>query len=158
MGEQIHRYSQIRLWGSIGFIGAAIGAGLLVDDWGIGMVPALLCGVVCRVVAEQPAGAGTGPRQMVQESPPLGSVLRRPAVIAFHRLFSQSRPPTDRTTGFSLYLETIGYSRESIGLLWGLGVAAEVGLFLAMHRLLPRFGAAPLAVDGVGAGGVYAGC
>lgn len=39
-----------------------------------------------------------------------------------------------------MYLETIGYSRESIGLLWGLGVAAEVGLFLAMHRLLPRFG------------------
>ena len=33
-----------------------------------------------------------------------------------------------------------GYSREFIGLLWGLGVAVEVGMFLLMHRLLPRFG------------------
>jgi len=37
-------------------------------------------------------------------------------------------------------LETVGYSREFIGLMWGLGVAVEVGIFIFMHRLLPRFG------------------
>lgn len=40
----------------------------------------------------------------------------------------------------SLYLETFGYSREAIGLLWGLGVAVEVGLFVLFPRLLLRFG------------------
>ena len=141
LGEQIHRYSQIRLWGSMGFIGAAIGAGLLVEDWGIGMVPALLWGLFAALWLNSLLVPEQAAPPMVQESPPLGSVLRRPAVIAFFIACFLNQAAHGSYYGFfSLYLETIGYSRESIGLLWGLGVAAEVGLFLAMHRLLPRFG------------------
>jgi len=41
---------------------------------------------------------------------------------------------------FSLYLETLGYSPEFTGLMWGLGVAVEVGMFVFMPRLLLLFG------------------
>jgi len=42
-------------------------------------------------------------------------------------------------TFFSIHLAEIGYGKFSIGTLWALGVLAEVGLFLVMHKVLARF-------------------
>jgi len=44
-------------------------------------------------------------------------------------------------TFFSIYLEDLGYTRTLIGVLWALGVVAEIIIFLLMHRLLPCYGA-----------------
>jgi len=38
-----------------------------------------------------------------------------------------------------LHLERLGYSRGIIGMLWAVGVVAEVLMFLAMSRILQRF-------------------
>jgi PPP family 3-phenylpropionic acid transporter len=141
LGEHVHRYSRVRLWGSVGFIGAAVGVGFLVQDWGVGLVPALLWGLFAALwlnsllVTEAPAAPTS------HAALPLGQVLRRPAVIAFFvACFLHQAAHGPYYGFFSLYLETLGYSREFIGLMWGLGVAAEVGLFLLMPRWLPRFG------------------
>ncbi|MDG4607254.1 MAG: MFS transporter [Candidatus Contendobacter sp.] len=141
LGEHTHRYSQVRLWGSVGFVVAAVGVGFLVQDWGIGIVPALMLGLFgvlwlnSLLVSERSAA----PRD--QAAPRFGRVLRQPAVIAFFTACFLNQAAHGAYYGFfSLYLEGCGYSRESIGLLWGLGVTVEVGMFLLMHRLLPRFG------------------
>ncbi len=141
LGEQVHRYSRVRLWGSVGFIGAAVGVGFLVQDWGVGIVPALLWGLFAAVwlnsllVPESPVAP------TVQVAPPLGQVLRQPVVIAFFAACFLNQAAHGPYYGFfSLYLETYGYSREFIGLLWGLGVMTEVGMFVFFHRVLPRFG------------------
>ena len=42
-------------------------------------------------------------------------------------------------TFLTLHLEDLGYSRGVIGLLWALGVVAEVLMFLAMRRILLKF-------------------
>ena len=42
-------------------------------------------------------------------------------------------------TFLTLHLEHLGYSRGVIGMLWALGVVAEVLMFLAMSRILTRF-------------------
>ena len=42
-------------------------------------------------------------------------------------------------TFLSIHLEALGYSRGVIGLLWALGVVAEIILFLVMARVLARF-------------------
>ncbi len=42
---------------------------------------------------------------------------------------------------FSIYMENFGYSRSTIGWLWALGSAAEIGVFVMMSAWLPRFGA-----------------
>ncbi|EXF47392.1 MFS metabolite transporter [Pseudomonas sp. BAY1663] len=42
-------------------------------------------------------------------------------------------------TFLSIHLEALGYARGTIGLMWALGVVAEVLLFLAMARLLEHF-------------------
>jgi PPP family 3-phenylpropionic acid transporter len=141
LGEQVHRYSRVRLWGSMGFIGAAVGMGWVVEDWGVTTVPAVLLGLFAvlwlnsLVVPESVKAADAQP------TPPIGQVLRRPAVIAFFVACFLNQAAHGPYYGFfSLYLETFGYSREFIGLMWGLGVAVEVGMFVFMHRLLPRFG------------------
>jgi PPP family 3-phenylpropionic acid transporter len=41
----------------------------------------------------------------------------------------------------SLYLAELGYSKTAIGLLWALGVIAEIGIFWVQRRLFERFGA-----------------
>ncbi len=141
LGEHVHRYSRIRLWGSVGFIGAAVGLGYVVQDWGVGIVPAVLLSLFAvlwlnsLLVPERP----TAP--VVHETPPLGRVLRQPAVVAFFVACFLNQAAHGPYYGFfSLYLETLGYTREFIGLMWGLGVTVEVGMFAFMPRLLPRFG------------------
>ncbi|HRZ52101.1 MAG TPA: MFS transporter [Candidatus Contendobacter sp.] len=141
LGEHVHRYSRVRLWGSVGFIGAAVGVGFLVEDWGIGIVPALLWGLFAAVWLNSLLVAESPPTPTIHGSPPLGRVLRQPVVIAFFAACFLNQAAHGPYYGFfSLYLETQGYSREGIGLLWGLGVMAEVGLFVFFHHLLPRFG------------------
>lgn len=141
LGEHVHRYSRVRLWGSVGFVGAAIGLGFATRDWGVGIVPAVLLGLFVALwlnsllVPERP----TAP--VLHETPPLGRVLRRPVVIAFFVACFLNQAAHGPYYGFfSLYLETLGYTREFIGLMWGLGVTVEVGMFAFMPRLLPHFG------------------
>lgn len=42
-------------------------------------------------------------------------------------------------TFLTLHLEELGYSRGLIGLLWAVGVVAEVLMFMVMSRILQRF-------------------
>lgn len=141
LGEQTHRYSRVRLWGSVGFVGAAVGLGFVTRDWGIGLVPAVLLSLFAVLwlsslwVPERPMAPSA------RQAPPLGRVLRQPAVIAFFVVcFLNQAAHGAYYSFFSLYLETLGYSREFIGLMWGLGVTVEVGMFMILPRLLPRFG------------------
>jgi len=43
-------------------------------------------------------------------------------------------------TFYTIYMEDNGYSRTVVGQLWALGVLAEIGIFIFMHKLVPRFG------------------
>ena len=141
LGEHAHRYSRVRLWGSVGFVGAAVGLGFATQAWSVGLVPAMLLGLFALLwlssllVPERPTPPGA------RQAPPLGRVLRRPVVIAFFAVCFLNQAAHGAYYGFySLYLETLGYSREFIGLMWGLGVTVEVGMFVILPRLLSRFG------------------
>ncbi|MCB1775839.1 MAG: MFS transporter [Candidatus Competibacteraceae bacterium] len=141
LGEQVHRYSRVRLWGSVGFIGAAVSMGWVVEAWGVTTVPAVLLGLFTLLWVNSLVVPESVEAPDAQSPPPIGQVLRRPAVIAFFIACFLNQAAHGPYYGFfSLYLETFGYSREFIGLMWGLGVAMEVGMFVFMHRLLPRFG------------------
>ena len=66
--------------------------------------------------------------------------LASPGVLAFYAsvaLMQLSHGPY--YTFLTLHLEHLGYSRGLIGLLWALGVVAEVLMFLSMSRILTRF-------------------
>lgn len=141
LGEHVHRYSRVRLWGSVGFIVAAVALGFLVRDWGVGIVPAVLLGLFAVLWLNSLLVPELSASPAAHAALPLGRVLRQPAVIAFFAACFLNQAAHGPYYGFfSLYLETLGYSREFIGLMWGLGVAVEVGMFAFMPGLLLRCG------------------
>jgi PPP family 3-phenylpropionic acid transporter len=87
------------------------------------------------------------PQAHPQEQESLWTVLRRPAILAFFAavfLMQMSHGPY--YAFYSIFMEDHGYSKTLIGQLWALGVIAEVGLFIIMHRLLERWGARKVLV------------
>ncbi len=141
LGEQRNTYSHIRLWGSIGFIVAVTGLGLLFDHWPISYLPYFIAALLFLVwastltvtersmsIQHEEAGAG------------LLDIIRQPAILAFfvvYLLVQVAHGPY--YVFFTLYLEELHYNRMLIGQLWALGVVAEVVVFLYMHRIMHRF-------------------
>jgi len=151
LGSDTHRYSGIRLWGSIGFIVAVAGLGPLLGSQGTGLLPVVLLllfvliWLSSLIVPESAAG------HLALDQVPLRQVLKRPVVLAMLAvcfLVQVSHGPY--YAFFSLYLEDYGYSTTVIGQLWALGVIAEIGVFLLMPKLLPRYGARLLLLYAVG--------
>ncbi|MDX2456509.1 MAG: MFS transporter, partial [Gammaproteobacteria bacterium] len=145
LGDDMHRYSGIRLWGSVGFILAVAGLGVLLGQYSIVVLPYVLLGLFALIwlnslwVPESAAG------HLPLDQEPLRKVLRRPVVLSLlgvSFLMQASHGPY--YSFFSLYMEDIGYSTAVIGQLWALGVLSEIGVFLLMPVLLPRFGASRL--------------
>ncbi|MGS2717078.1 MFS transporter [Eionea flava] len=141
LGKKSHHYSRIRVWGSIGFIVAVVALGFLFDHLSIrylipiAWVLLLLISLNCLLLKEAPV------RVAASSNVSCRFILRQPAVIAFFAAaFLLQLSFGAYYTFFSLYLDSYGYTRTSIGLLWALGVAAEVALFLVIHRLMPAMG------------------
>ncbi len=141
LGDQIHRYSSIRLWGSIGFIVAVWGLGSVLEGEGIGMLPMILLllfggiWLSSLIVPEEAAG------HMSLDHEPLRKVLSRPEVVGLlSACFLMQASHGPYYTFYSIYLKDYDYSLSTIGALWALGVAAEVGVFLLMSRWVPLFG------------------
>lgn len=141
LGERYQRYSQIRVWGSIGFIIAVVLLGFFFDNYAIAWLPWFILLLLAAIwlssllVSDHKRLPGE-----INQRQSLTKVLRQPRVLVF--LFScfllqVSHGPY--YTFFSVYLEDYGYSRTVTGLLWSLGVLAEVLVFIFMHRLLDRF-------------------
>ena len=142
LGEQAHRYSHVRLWGSVGFIVSVLALGEVLDRMGTGLLPWVLCGLLWLLwlgTLTLPAGSPHKTRQQGSEHS-LWSVLARPEVSLFlvaSFLMQMSHGPY--YTFFSIHLENLGFSKLATGSLWALGVLAEVGLFVVMHHLMRRF-------------------
>lgn len=144
LGQHDHRYSLVRLWGSVGFIVAVISVGVLLETHSVRELPlyvlVFLAGIV---VAVQLMPDGATPRAADLTS--VRSVLRQRNVIALFLVFFLMQASHGPYYGFfSLYLEENGYGPSLVGWLWAAGVIAEVGVFLYMPRLAKRFGARQL--------------
>lgn len=141
LGDYSDHYSKIRLWGSIGFIIIVLLLGWLTEKFDAGIVPyALLISTagIWLVSLSVPESAS---RHLSLKQVPLKTVLKQPSVIAFLAIcFLMLLAHGPYYTFYSIYLEMHGYGRSLIGVLWALGVVAEIGVFLLMHRWLPRFG------------------
>jgi PPP family 3-phenylpropionic acid transporter len=142
LGAQPHRYSSIRLWGSIGFILSVATLGPLLGRYDAGLLPWVLVALYAAIwistllVAEQASPPAHHERLHLWE------LLRQPQVAALLLVcFLMQASHGPYYSFYSIYLEDHGYPRWLIGQLWALGVVAEIGVFLLMHRLLPRFGA-----------------
>lgn len=133
------RYSRVRLWGSVGFIAAVLGIGRLLDYFSIDYLPwmiaCLLAGnwLVALITPEAIASHGN------KAVDSLFSVLFKPELLAFflvYLLLQVAHGPY--YVFYSVYLQQHHYTATMTGLLWALGVVAEILIFIWMHGLLKR--------------------
>jgi PPP family 3-phenylpropionic acid transporter len=136
------RYSQIRLWGSIGFIITVWAVGESLDGpLAIACLPqllALLSAGLWLVTLMVPPVAVPHPDEGHGS---LAAILRRGEVLAFFLvsvLLQMAHGPY--YVFFSVYLESHGFSGGETGKLWALGVLAEIVLFAGLHRIFDRTG------------------
>lgn len=147
LGKLVGRYSWIRLWGSIGFIVMVVGLPPVLVRYGIGWVVNAMLLMFIGIWLSTWLVRDTSQTAQVVKTSRLREVLRRPAVwILLLACALQQASHGVYYTFFSIYLEHHGHTPTFIGWMWALGVIAEVVLFLFMHPLIERFGAARLFV------------
>ncbi|QWD61029.1 MFS transporter [Polynucleobacter sp. MWH-UH35A] len=147
------RYGRLRLWGSIGFITMVLAAGELFQRKTIELYPlvgtiVLLALALITFCLHEPKMAR---HKMVKGE--LLIVLFNPdvrwfLVSGFFMIFAHA----SLYVFYSLYLADLGYDKFQIGLLWALGVAAEVLFFYFQSKILSRLDAEVILQAAFGVG------
>lgn len=139
LASQPGRYGSIRVWGSVGFIGAVLGVGHGLDflpiDAVLWMTALILGGIVLSSMflpeARRPLAHG--------ESLSLRETLRRPEVSALLvACFLMSAAHGALYVFYSIFLVEHGYDKSVVGWMWSLGVIAEIVVFMFMPAVLRR--------------------
>jgi PPP family 3-phenylpropionic acid transporter len=133
-------YGPVRLWGSVGFVLAVLGAGAWLDRHAVATVldilvtlAAVVCGVAFGIPPRAPHAGPAGDAR-------IGPVLARADVLAFFGACMCNAVAHGALYAFlSIHLEAAGYSKVAIGALWTLGSAAEIGVFVFLPQLMRRF-------------------
>ncbi len=142
LGEQSERYSQLRLWGSVGFMLVVIGFGYLFDQVGLAYYPWAILAVMSGIVLSSfwvPVRQESLATKTTTDNSPIATprATNTTAIVIFLlgvALMQLSHGPY--YTFLTIYLIDLNYSRAMIGWLWALGVLAEIGLFVIMPWLL----------------------
>jgi PPP family 3-phenylpropionic acid transporter len=147
MRGDLTNYGKVRLWGSVGFIMAVAVAGQMLDWWGIGLLPWITLALLALVLIAC-LRMDESPHQLAHhEVPSVASLLKRREVIAFFvSSFLMVAAHASLYVYYSLYLAQIGYSNTVIGLMWSLGVIAEIVFFFYQAPIFRRFGIQRLMV------------
>ena len=135
--DQPHRYSHIRLWGSVGFIGTVSAVGYLLDWYPIDLLPWLIIGLLGSIWLIALLTPEVTTAKASQAAVGIWQIVRQPEVIAFlfvYMLLQAAHGPY--YVFFSIYLKQYDYSATMIGMLWSLGAGAEIIVFILMRKLL----------------------
>ncbi len=149
LAGQPGRYGPIRLWGSIGFMAVVLAGGVWLDFQPVSTLPAVLVAfslVALAAALALPAGAAhaTAQSQPLRFTPEVRALL----AAGFCNAFAHGA----LYAFLSLHLEALGYSASAIGMLWTLGVLAEILVFLYLPQVFRRFALSTILVASLGAG------
>jgi MFS transporter, PPP family, 3-phenylpropionic acid transporter len=140
LGARPGAYGPVRLWGSVGFIASVLATGTWLD-WApvtvlLPLVAALMFLASTSALAlprMQPSAIGASAQGVLH-------VLGEPRVAAFFAAcFCMTVAHGALYAFYSIYLVDTGYSRTMVGVLWTLGVLAEIGVFVALPALFRRY-------------------
>lgn len=156
-------YGRIRLWGSVTFIAANLAAGALLGLFSpdailfLLMALAVLGGMVALLLPDAPtaalpaaAGAATDPAPRVQ---PLRLLLCQPLFLLFLAAAALGSASHAVLYAFgTLHWQAAGIAAPVIGLLWAIGVVAEIAIFAVSNQAVRLLGPVGLLMLGAGAG------
>ena len=134
------RYGRVRLWGSLGFLVTVLAAGAWFEHDSMRQFPAWTFATMLAVTVSVwllPDLKEAVPEHALRVK--VLPVMRQRAVqwffaAAFFHVLSH----IGIYVFFSLYLDSLGYSKSMIGLLWALSVVVEVVWFFTQSRWLPK--------------------
>ena len=140
LGSSYNKYSQIRLWGSLGFILSVLILSFFTSKYGINIIPycilffLFLTWVSTLYVKKAEDNAKA-------ESSSLLTIIIKPAVLGILIscfLMQLSHGPF--YAFFAIYLTENSYSTNLIGVIWSLGVIAEILIFMKISSWIPKYG------------------
>lgn len=153
-------YGRTRLWGSLGFMVAAILCGIIVENLGLdalvywllfAAVFMLVCGSFLPVLPEvtledapsndikKPKFDMAGATNLIKNPVFITILVTISFILSSHAVYY----------GFStIHWHKIGYSSDIIGFLWAVGVVAEVIFFAFSNKIMANFGPRRLLILG----------
>ncbi len=136
LAGQPGRYGPIRVWGSVGFIAAVLAGGAWLERQPVALLPwALLGFALVALIASWSLPSRTARTHVGR-----GALELTPAVRALLGAgFCMALAHGTLYAFLTLHLGRAGYSSTAIGLLWTLGVLAEIVVFLYLPALFRRF-------------------
>jgi PPP family 3-phenylpropionic acid transporter len=151
LARRAKSYGPVRLWGSVAFILANLSGGVLLNVLAPGNLIWVICAGNCALAV---AAMLLLPmrRESAQRGAGSHSHLRQPAFLAIAAAASLIQASHAVYYGFSTLDWTAkGFDGVTIGVLWALGVVAEIVLFAFAGRLPRSIG--PVALIAIGAAG-----
>lgn len=143
LAQKTQHYSRVRLWGSIGFIFAVVVLGWLFERVSIERLPWFLWAILVTIFLSSCALPGSitrsrNPGQAGRTS--FISNLKRVHVRNFFIASVLLHISHGVFYGFfTVRLDEVGYSTTQIGLLWALGVIAEIVMFVFIPAIFQRY-------------------
>jgi PPP family 3-phenylpropionic acid transporter len=134
-GPHLGGYGPIRVWGSIGFIAVVLAGGAWLDLQPVSTLPGALALFMLATLAAALALPAVKPLAVSQSA---GFRLNPEARVLFAAGFCNAVAHGALYAFLSLHLEALGYSATSIGMLWTVGVLAEIVVFLYLPQLFRR--------------------
>lgn len=142
LSGQVAGYGRIRVWGSIGFVVAVQGIGILLDTQSISsllwvslaLLALLFACTLTLQEAPTPHPPTPGSTSSVRE---LLKHPQLPPLLWASFLMAAAHGPL--YIFYSIHLINHHYAKSTIGALWSLGVIAEILVFMLMPRLLQRY-------------------
>ncbi len=155
-------YGRMRLWGSVAFIAANIAGGWVIAEWGNATImPILIGGSVLSLAAgwflperraEPPKGGAAPAAMQTMNWRAIKAALRHRGLLLIMLAGGVIQASHAVYYAFSaIHWQAQGIDGRWFGILWGVGVVAEVVLFAYAGRVLARIGA--LAMIAIGAAG-----
>ncbi len=143
LSGQPGRYGPIRLWGSVGFIAAVLAGGAWLDAAPVATLPWAMLGFALATLVAA-ASLPTGGARV--HGKPVPWRLDGAAVRLLACGFCMAAAHGTLYAFFTLHLERSGYRVATIGVLWSLGVVAEIVVFVFLPHLFRRFALSTILV------------
>lgn len=135
------RYARIRLWGSVGFIIAVLLAGWTLDHLPMNSLLWMVLAMLVLAAISSHAIPEHRPRgQIAPAHDSIWAILKRAEVVAlFTACFLMMASQSAHFVFYSIYMVENGHSKSMVGVLWSIGVIAEIAIFLSLPWLNRRY-------------------
>jgi PPP family 3-phenylpropionic acid transporter len=150
LSDQPGRYGPIRLWGSVGFIAIVLSGGAWLDYRPIETLPMVLGALALGSLASSAFLPATALRHHERPHQRIPNTSAVRALLAAG--FCMAAAHGALYAFLTLHLQALGYSAVAIGVLWTLGVLAEIVVFAYLPALFRRYSLSAILAGSLGLG------